>query len=243
MKKISIVYPYYENPGMLEIQYGIWSSYPEFLKRKIEIVLVDDGSPNSPAIQIPRPTGLPKLRIYRVLIDKPWHQHGARNLGASVADGPWLLLTDMDHVIPEQSLEKVLLHRNRNKVYTFGRLDAPDLTPTLDREGNVKPHPNSFAMTKELYWRVGGYDEDYCGVYGTDGLFRSRLYHAAKECHIAAAYLVRYSRDVIPDASTTSLLRKEGRPPNAKSDILIQKMQAGRGSKITTLNFEWERAL
>lgn len=77
MKNLTMIYPYYDNPRMLGLQYGTWREYPEDLKQDLEIILVDDGSPESPAIDVPRPDGLPKLRIYRVLVDIPWHQHGA----------------------------------------------------------------------------------------------------------------------------------------------------------------------
>src|SRR6185369_156528 len=93
---LSLVIPYYENPGMLAVQYQTWANYPTDLKSRMEIVLIDDGSPTRPAIDVARPEELPPLRIFRVLKDLPWHQHGARNLGAHVAIGKWLLMTDMD---------------------------------------------------------------------------------------------------------------------------------------------------
>jgi hypothetical protein len=108
MRRLSIVMPYYMNPGMLAHQYETWAAYPADLKERVDIVIVDDGSPVSPAADVPRPEGLPPLGIFRVLEDRPWHQHGARNLGAFVAKGPWLLLTDMDHVLPAESLARLL---------------------------------------------------------------------------------------------------------------------------------------
>jgi hypothetical protein len=54
MGLITYAIPYYRNPAMLSEQYRIWAGYPEDLKEQIEIVLVDDGSPE-PAIDVPRP--------------------------------------------------------------------------------------------------------------------------------------------------------------------------------------------
>lgn len=242
MRLLSFVLPYYENPGMLAHQYGVWASYPANLKDRIEIILVDDGSPTDPAARVARPDGLPPLRIYRVLIDKPWNQHGARNLGAKMAGMPWLFLTDMDHVLPAESLERLMEKRNRGSVYTFARVDAPDMEPTRSPNGSLKPHPNTFAMTKDMYWNIGGYDERFCGVYGTDSLFRSRAAANAKMRHLADVPIIRYSREVIPDASTRTLPRKEGRG-NAKNLLLRRLIEEGSLNRIETLTFPWERAL
>lgn len=168
MRALSICIPYYRNPGMLAEQYRVWSGYPDALKSRVEVVLVDDGSPDEAALDVPRPDGLPDLRIYRVMEDRPWHQHGARNLAADRAGHPWLLLTDMDHVLPAASLAALLDVKEKAAIYTLARLDAPHMRPMLGKDGRPKPHPNSFAMTRDLYWRIGGYDERLCGVYGTD---------------------------------------------------------------------------
>lgn len=241
MKNLSFVYPYYDNPGMLAHQYGVWAGYPQALKERIEIVLVDDGSPRWPALDVPRPKGLPSLRIYRVKEDKPWHQHGARNLGAHVAAGQWLFMTDMDHVLPAESLGKLLGKSNRNHIYTFARLDSWTMKPTLRPNGETRLHPNSFAMTRDLYWKIGGYDEDYCGIYGTDALFRDRAYGLAEEAHLEDVPILRFTREIIPDASTTNLKRKEGRDKGAKEKIRARKFAEGRAGEIKTLAFEWER--
>jgi len=255
MKPLSIVMPFYRNRRMLFRQYLTWSlEWSADLKSQVEIIIVDDGSPE-PAADVERPAGLlPALSIYRVLEDRPWHQHGARNLGAHVAKHPFLLLTDMDHVIPADTLSEVLAANDKGRVFTFGRVDAPmELTwrandwSTMERtrrpNSTLKPHVNSFAMSRELYWRVGGYDEDYCGTYGTDGLFRRRLYEAARELHLSHAPLIRVSRDVIADASTRDVARKDGRAPDAKKRIADDKARRGVADQIATLQFAWEKVL
>jgi glycosyltransferase involved in cell wall biosynthesis len=240
---LSFVLPYYGNPGMLREQFRVWASYPARQKAQIEIVLVDDGSPEpEDAARVARPMNLPFLRIYRVLEDRPWHQHAARNLGAREAIGPWLFLTDMDHVLPPASLAALLARLNYDVVYTFPRLDAPDLTPKL-KDGLPHPHPNTFALTKRRYWEVGGYDED-CVGYGTDGFFRERLLRDRPAVHAYDVPIIRYAREVIPDASTRTLPRKEGRDPEQRARnraLLAQKAHDGRGP--TVLNFPWERVL
>lgn len=239
MRHISLVMPYYDNPGMLAIHYEAWSKLPQEIKDRIDIVLVDDGSPGVAAAEVPRPEGLPQLTIFRVLVDKPWHQHAARNIGAHHAKGPWLVLTDIDHLVPMETWEALFKIKNGSKAYTFTRLDAPYMVPKYHPQtGEPHPHPNSFAMTKALYWLVGGYDEDFCGVYGTDGLFRNRLWAVAPQSHLSAT-LIRYSREVQGDAATQTLPRKEGRPPNAKKDIMALKKSRGTLGKVSTLTMPY----
>lgn len=258
MRPLSIVFPFYRNQRMLYRQYlvmaGEWS---DAAKAQVEVIVVDDGSPE-PAIDVDRPAGLPPLSIYRVLENRKWHQHGARNLGAKMAAHPWLLLTDIDHVIPPDTLSEVLATDARtDRVYTFGRVDAPvdpwragdasTMTRTTQRDGKLKPHVNSFAMARKLFWRVGGYDEDLCGIYGTDHAFRQRLYQRAMNIELTHAPLIRVARDVIPDASTREWDRKEGRVKGDKKILTNQvkaaKAARGEAGRITVLNFPWERAL
>jgi len=233
---LSLVIPYYTNPGMLAVQYAAWTAYPAAVKAQIEIVLVDDGSPAA-AMDVPRPAGLPALRIFRVLEDRLWHQHGARNLGANQAAGPWLLMTDMDHVVPAESMAQLLkvLERDRHDgFYTFHRLDAPDLAPKL-LHGQPHPHQNTFAVSKARYWAAGGYNEDLCGFYGTDGYFLQRLVKGAEITHLVDVPVVRYSRDVIPDASTRAD-REAGRRRGDRQMVMSRRRP---GVPSPVLQFPW----
>lgn len=229
---------------MLAKQYEGWAGWPNELKSRFEIIVVDDGSPE-PAADVPRPEGLPALRIYRVKEDRPWHQHGARNLGAHKANEGWLLLTDMDHVLSMVSAAALVLnlHKlNADTVYMLDRVEADTGKPTLNGQGKPKPHPNSFVLTRDLYWRIGGYDEDFCGIYGTDAMFRERAFTVGRRGHLNIP-LTRYWRDIVPDASTNGLPRKEGRDPLAKERVLAAKRARGEEDSVKVLQFEWERVL
>ena len=255
MRPLSVVVPYYRNPVMLDRQLTVWAhEWPDLIKRQVEIVIVDDASPESAwAVFQSRALGCDlSFQIVRVKHDRPWHQHGARNLGAHVATGRWLLMTDMDHVIPAAAIRAALSVPRDDLSYFFRRVDAPAgrwsstdcdlMAPTLDREGNPKPHVNSFLVTRKRYWMAGGYDEDYCGVYGTDSLFRKRLLDVAPRLTLDVP-LIRVAREVIADASTVGLLRKEGRPTGAKKAVARAKKKRGESDVIKTLQFEWERIL
>lgn len=242
MKKLALCTKYYMNPNMLELQYAVWSSYPADVKKDIEIVIVDDGSPGIPAVDVPRPSDLPDLRIFRILEDRPWHQNGATNLGAFVAQAPWLILTDMDHVVSGELANYCANTKHKNPVYMFNRVEV-DGRPTLDRHGNPKPHPNSYLIKKTFYWQIGGHDEWFCGLYGTDRLLRQRIRQKTIINTVPMFPIKHYTRDTIPDASTTTLPRKEGRHPRQIEKRLAKKALVMDVERIVTLNFPWEQVL
>lgn len=244
---LTLVMPYYEDADMLGIQYAEWASWADEVKDRVEVALVDDGSPSRPATSVERPDGLPTLRIYRIGIDRAWNQHGARNLGAEMARAPWLLLTDCDHVISGSHAAELVRRIEAGALaadaaYTLARVEADTGEPTKGRTGEPKPHPNSFVMTRRLYNEIGGYDEDYCGVYGTDRLFRRRLEKKASVGHLADIVLRRYSEDMFGLARHT-LPRKEGRKPRAKEMVAEQKRRRGELGVIKRLQFPWARVL
>jgi hypothetical protein len=241
---LTLVMPYYDNGKMLALQYHLWTRWPGKHRNRLRVIIVDDGSPNAPAANVPRPHGLSQLEIYRVAEDIPWHQHGARNLGAHVAPEGWMLLTDMDHVLSAESAAALFKAIDRGgldegTVYMLDRVEADTGKPTLGRDGKPKPHPNSFVMTRATYWRIGGYDER-ATIYGTDKLFRERAFAMAQRGHLDIP-LTRYWRDLVPDASTTTLPRKEGRDAAAKRRIMAEITAAPEDRKV--LAFEWKRVL
>lgn len=234
---VSLVMPYYRNPTMLGMQYALWASFPQEVKDLFEIVIVDDGSPDEKARWVDRPAGLPRIRIFEVQEDKPWHQHAARNIGAHEAVGKILLLTDMDHMVTEQLITFCAGVETSQNAWHVKRLEWDTKKPTLDRFDKPKPHPNTFIMSKKLFWKMGGYDEDYCGHYGTDGLFRHRLAKHAKLLVCKEAVIYRLSREMVHDASTRDLKRKEGREEGFRDRITEWKQREGRG--IITLSMPY----
>lgn len=263
MPSLSLAMPYYRNPGMMRRHLLVWrDEWSTVLKQDIEIIIVDDGSPDDTAADALASmwngdrTGWPEVSLYRVKEDRPWHQHGARNLGAHVAKGRWLLMTDMDHVIPASTLAEVLRLLptvEKNEVLTFGRVDAPqtltwkadhwtEFARTRREDGSLKPHVNSFVVHRKRFWELGGYDEDLCGLYGTDKHFRIRLFgRGSIERHLEHAPLIRVGRETIPDASTRDVERKTDGRNAQKKAVLAQKRRKGRAGFPTTLNFPWER--
>lgn len=204
----TLILPYYENAGMLKMQIDHISTWPEDLLKHFELIVVDDGSPHRSALSAVQAAcedkGLPfRFRLYRIGVDVRWNWLACRNLGAAEAATDWLLLTDIDHLVPIETVMRISRAKlHRTNIYRFSRRDYPDIP-------NPKNHPNSWLMTKEMFDRVGGYDERFSGYYGTDGMFRDRCIREAGALVVLPEQLIRVPREVLPDASTTSYGRKE----------------------------------
>ena len=172
MREITLVLPYYENPLMFEKQQELWASYPPELRAHLHVIVVDDCSPQWPALpHVLHTTAntVASFSLYRISVDRRWNWIACRNLAMAKAKTEWRLMTDIDHLLPVETLRRLLGGPLDPKVaYRFSRVDAPDLTP-------YKTHPNTWLLTGKLFDRVGGYDETFVGLYGTDGDFRRRL--------------------------------------------------------------------
>ena len=228
---ITLVMAYYENGGMLKRHFEEWNKYPD---GDFKIILVDDGSPKDPAINNIQKTKFP-LELYRINVDIPWNQNGARNLGMTRSNG-WCLLTDMDHMLSVEQFE-VLQNRmlNPDTHYVPGRKKADGTW--------YKRHPNSYIMHRDLYWKAGGYDEAFSGHYGTDSTFRRQLGKASKRVELGEQfYLTLYGRDVISDASTTAYGRKGSEYQVSKNPVLRERKRTGP-PPIPPLNFPWKKLL
>jgi len=196
---VTLIMAYYENAGMLQRHYDTLAALPEEYKKAISVIIVDDGSPKAHAY----PPASPSIhaKVFRMRKDVRWNQDACRNIGVKHAETEWLLLTDMDHIVPLETWTRLLtIPSDPNSVYNFARVSLPDLDP-------YKMHPNSWFMTKTMYERAGGYDERFAGLYGTDGDFRVRLVPLARTRMIKEP-IIRVPREVIPDASTTTYKRK-----------------------------------
>lgn len=228
-KPVSIVMPYYENPKFLEKQMRHWLGWDEDIQSWVKIVIVDDGSPYQPASSVIRSFGRDfpiKIDLYRIDVDERWNWIAARNIGMTYANG-WCVLTDMDHMIPEVTMECLIRGEHRDDtIYRFSRTERG--------EKPIHPHPNSWFMTKQMFWKTGGYDEALSGYYGTDGEYRSRCAGTAP-IRILTNTLDRYEHQL--DASTSRYLRKQ--PEDAEVKRIISKRK--KGWKPRTLSFPYHQ--
>lgn len=137
-----------------------------------ELILVDDGS--DPPIDIEDLAAKPKnVTVHRTNDFRPWTWALARNAGARLAKGQYLLFFDLDHIITRELLDfvhqgfdhKVQFIReigvlDENGVLTQDRDVLEQYGYPKDKELGIGPLPNNFAMRRDLFWELGGYRED-----------------------------------------------------------------------------------
>lgn len=224
-RDLTIIYPYYDNPIFFAKQLAHWKSLPTPFRSRVKFIVVDDGSPNYPADVVITKVGKEdlNLKLFRIGVDVRWNWLAARNIAAHHADTRWLLITDMDHIIPVETLRTVLYGvLGTEKIYRFSRIGV-----------KTHPHPNSWLYTRDMYWRVGGYDEALSGHYGTDGEYRRRC-AATAPIRILTAPLELHEHE--DDASTTGYKRKQ--PEDAGAKKLMR--QRGKNWKPRTLSFPYQ---
>jgi len=238
MNKITQVIPYYRNPKMLkEVHIPQWNEYPDDVLEHLTIYIIDDCSPE-PALSIleSAPARVKeRIRAYRIDTDIPWNQHGARNLGASLAAKGWLLMTDIDRVILTHDMQRIMkmdldgYHHYKPFGIKMGeRLESDDKIPV-----------NQFLCTREDYWVIGGYDEDYCGCYGGDGPFLKALAKRSPLRMMEDVRMIRYHTDMENmDATTTDLDRRKGKVSEYQT-LQKAKKRAGKTKPENPMRFEW----
>ena len=237
----TLVTPYYCNPAMFREQQRQWRALPAEIRECLHVVVVDDASPTDPAahqIDPDTPGALASFRLFRTKVDVRWNWIFCRNLGVEQAKTEWVLMTDMDHVIPLDTWRAVM----RSKldplcVYRLSRVSAPDMT-------DLNPHPNTWLMTRHMFReRIGGYDERFSGTYGTDGQFHRRVEEWARVIHILPEVAIVYPATVIADASTTRYTRKEPSDREQKAAIRDEIKSMGSGYEPRRLTFPWEQVV
>jgi hypothetical protein len=150
-----------------------------------ELIVVDDGSAPSLADTC---AGVPKTFAFRLECThdrRPWTQPRARNIGAALAQAPKLLFFDIDHILTPEILDLCLAYGG-DKLHWLRRPGVLDEDGHIVTESQVLRqhgwsdqgpgvHANSYLIRKEIFQRLGGYDERFCGRYGGDDIdFNSR---------------------------------------------------------------------
>lgn len=224
--RVTLVLPFYCNHEFIKTQVGSWQAWPQEVREHVEVVVVDDGSPKPlPPLSV---AGV-RVRQFQIEVDRRWNWLAARNIGAHHAAGEWLLLTDMDHLVPDETMDAAIYAQlDPTVVYAFQRKEH-----TGER---ISPHSASFLMTKHLFWKIGGYDECLSGFYGSDGDWRRRMAkHALIE--ILPFSLIRH--EYVGDSSTVRYKRKQ------PEDSAVSRIVAARGKHWTpkTLSFPYHEVL
>lgn len=171
MFKVSIVVPVLDSQEIVRRQILHFKKMD--LPNDVEIIYVDDGS--NPSYM--DTYGLKNFKWTWTFDYRPWTWALARNKGAKLAKGEYLLMTDLDYIIPK---ETILFVKDFTGQYMgfrreFGVLDENGIF-TQDKEtlfayglpreryetkGTLLPaHTNNFAILKSLFFDMGGYRED-----------------------------------------------------------------------------------
>ena len=143
----------------------------------------------------------------------------------------WMFKHDIDHLVPEESVNKMLgLTQNENKVYKFYRHNGTDISSPN------KIAPGQFMIKIKDFWKIGGWDEDFCGHYGQNDpafFWRSKGIVETEE---------RYDINMIidSDGETPSIDRKDRKDREHNINLFEEKKRTGNWSG-EFLRFDWEK--
>lgn len=227
-KPVTFVYPYYENPVFFLKQLRHWAalSVDRDLSSLLAVNVVDDGSQVNKARAVLDGWRDDRVRLFEIHEDRRWNWLAARNIGMHHAHEGWCLLTDMDHVVNGDTFRSVIYgDHNPEVIYGFSRVEHTGAV--------IGSHPNSWLMTRAMFWKVGGYDETLSGLYGSDGEWRRRC-AATAPMQILSDQLVRY--EFVDDSSTTAYKRKQ--PEDAAVKRLVSQRKNGWRPKVLSFPYQ-----
>jgi len=194
--KLSIVISVYNSHEVVRRQLLHFSKMN--IPDDVEIILMDDGSEPSLSDIFGMNSEIYddinfNLRI--IPVGNPRNDDGifydgrvsiARNMGARLAEGEFLLMTDIDYIIREADIEagRSMKYDKSRFRRQFGVItEDGEITQDFDelrkyglsedriktRGLNLPPHPNNFIIRKSTFLDIGGYRENLQGVYPSKG--------------------------------------------------------------------------
>jgi hypothetical protein len=171
VKPLTIALLYYNNGDKILRHLTEWEKFND----RCSFVVIDDGSQVDPARPHLQGHRHLDLRLFRIREDIAWNIPGARNLAATVATTPWILIGDMDTVVTAETFEGILplCLAGPGTLHMFNR-KCTHMEDKLHLAGRISP--GSMLYHRADFWRQGGYHEDMRGVYGlNDGLYRDEF--------------------------------------------------------------------
>ena len=176
LEKVTIAYTYYNKMTMFE---SVRDYYTAMELPHVKFMICDDGSQEKPLTDNDVPDDWGWLQVTE---DIGWNNEGARNLIMKEAETDWVVLLDLDHLLFPYVAQQIhnIAHLDKDKAPFHERqfnIQSKMMQPAmnLDLSGGLTPYPphkivsaNSFAIHKEHFWKLGGYDEAFSGMYGYD---------------------------------------------------------------------------
>jgi hypothetical protein len=225
MADLTLITHVYNAQEPVDRQVALWQQFSPALRERLSFLVIDDHS-DTP-LQVDK--GALDLRLVRVDDDIDWNMPGCRNLAATLCETPWMLFFDVDNVCSEASLQKI--------VNNLPRLDASRLHVFRRTENgvDVEPHINSFLITRQGFFRAGGYDEDFSGHYG----FEDVAFRMMWRKHVGGEVLLTDIAFEQINFRTSGLNRDQ-----ARNQALIQLRAANGFPKPKgMLRFAWNEAV
>lgn len=211
MRQLTLIIPYYRAPLMLRAQLDVVRQYPD----GITVVVVDDGSPE-PARDVVEQGD--RVDLYRIEDDVAWNREQARNIGGHVCRTDWLIQVDIDHILPVECVAALLeLPLDPNHWYRFPRFRVGRADDTRKKDaiaddrkfGKIKPHVDSYLITKKNFMANPYNEQVYSGCLGGGTPFATRMKTIIGEPLLLpeSVHLHVYTRDKIKDSSISTLSR------------------------------------
>ncbi|HIG90401.1 MAG TPA: glycosyltransferase [Flavobacteriaceae bacterium] len=223
-----------ESPSAILDLLSKYSKYSSEVLDVIQFVIVDDGSPlefNIPKYNL----NITWLRITDNIL---WNQPGARNLGITYAKSDKVLFADLDHEFPEHTLKRMTeMGRLGRKFYKIWRLNKEDNT-------TIRPHPNTFLVSRGRFFELYGYDEEYSGAHGGEDyrFVKFQKNHGSWQRKLPKRFYCTKREEINRDSAYHSLDRDQSRNTpidhRKRNELILWGDSAGH-SRIF-LNFKWE---
>jgi len=211
-----------------------------------QFIIIDDGSPNTPAEPICRMYPEKNLKLFRVKEDIGFNSHGARNLAMKHVETEWALMIDIDRkgireVAPV--LERYVKSAEENEYFNFIIEDTGETTH------------NDYCVKTDSWWRSGGYDEEFVNWHFGDRLFIDRLNSYLKPTTIPfkinltrAARTTRFREDcgktTYPDDNTIiHPILDENTRKNLIDKVGYRNDNPELWIRDNIIQFEWERLI
>ncbi len=212
---------------------SLYETYPQEILDVLQFIIVDDGSPIDYII----PEFDLNIVWLKITEDIQWNQAGSRNLGALYARSDKILISDLDHEFPEETLHYMIQTGNPGRsFYKVYRTDKK--TDSLK-----KGHSNLFFMSRARFFRHFGYDEEFAGHYGAEDyrFVKYHKYHGSKQKYLPKKYRC-FERELDRDKSYHTLERSLAfnTPIDTRKKQEIDLYGAEHGHSRLFLNFKWQ---